>query len=341
MPHSAGKDSLLKYQTEKILGEISMRKKITLGTLLLCGSGLVMAEALTEAPSVSDARSTSATESQNTEPKTTEPKTSEATLESMTISAKKSDDPHTRTELGKLTEATPMSGATVTAEELEHLQLVNSLLELGKRVPGISMVRNMRIPDGGKLYTENRIDGMRAIATNTSVFDEVDISNIERIDVITGPASALYGSGALGGTISLYTRQPPAQFGAKVSQEQGSWGVARTQANVGTTSADGRYGFIATGSTMDNDGWRKNNAAANQNSAVEHKDGQAIKGFVRLTDSTKLTLGYDQLHYDYRWAGSVAMTEFNKDWQQTTAGTYGQSIDDYKTTSLRLQQLVG
>src|SRR5450830_271824 len=208
MPHSAGKDSLLKYQAEKILGEISMRKKITLGTLLLCGSGLVMAETLTEVRSDSYARSTPAAEFQNTEPNKTEPKTSEATLESMTITAKKSDDPHTRTELGKLTEATPMSGATVTAEELEHLQLVNNLLELGKRVPGISMVRNMRIPDGGKLYTENRIDGMRTIATNTSVLDEIDGANIDHIDVITGPGSALYGSGSLGARL-MFLRVSP------------------------------------------------------------------------------------------------------------------------------------
>ena len=47
------------------------------------------------------------------------------------------------------------------------------------------------------------------------------------------------------------------------------------------------------------------------------------------------------MKYDYRWAGSLAMTKFNQDWQQTEAGTYGQSIDEYKTTSLRLQQLVG
>lgn len=133
-----------------------MIKRITLSTLLLCGGSLVMAETLNE--------SQSAFELQNKEQNV-----SEETLEAMTISAKKSDDPHTRTELGKLTEATPMSGATVTSKELEHLQLVNNLLELGKRVPGISMVRNLRISDGGKLYTENRIDGMRAIATNTSV----------------------------------------------------------------------------------------------------------------------------------------------------------------------------
>lgn len=266
---------------------------------------------------------------------------SERVLAPVKTTPDKEADVQSRTELGKLTEYTPISGAVIGQEEIEHLQLVNNLLELGKRVPGISMVRNMRIPDGGKLYTENRIDGMRAINTNTSVFDEVDMANIERIDIITGPASALYGSGALGGTISLYTRQPPREPQALLSQEMGSWGFQRTQGNAGASTSDGRFGFIVTGSTMENDGWRRNTAAANQNAAAEHKDGQAIKVFGRLTDSTKLTLGYDQLHYDYRWAGSLALSKFNQDWRQVEAGTFGQSIDDYQTTSLRLQQLVG
>ena len=250
-------------------------------------------------------------------------------------------DVQARTELGKLSEYTPISGSTVSQEEIEHLQLVNNLLELGKRVPGISMVRNMRIPDGGKQYTENRIDGMRAINVNTSLFDEVDMANLERIDIITGPASALYGSGALGGTISVSTRQPPRQPQAYLSQEFGSWGFQRTQGNAGASTEDGRFGFIVTGSNMDNDGWRKNTAADQQNAAAEHKNGQSLKVFGRLTDTTKLTLGYDQLHYDYRWAGSLALSKFNKDWRQVEPGTFGQSIDDYQTTSLRLQQLIG
>ena len=112
-------------------------------------------------------------------------------LKEMKVSAESDKPVQQRTELGKMTEYTPISGAVVTQEQVEHLQLVNNLLELGKRVPGISMIRNMRIPDGGKLYTENRIDGMRATATNTSVMDEVDGADIERIEVITGPASAL------------------------------------------------------------------------------------------------------------------------------------------------------
>lgn len=254
----------------------------------------------------------------------------------------KEEDVQARTELGKLTEATPISGSVVSTEEIEHLQLVNNLLELGKRVPGISMVRNMRIPDGGKQYTENRIDGMRAaVQVNTSVLDEVDQANVERLEVITGPGSALYGSGSIGGTISVFTRQPPRDFRARLSQEIGSWGFARTQANAGYSTEDGRLGFILTASTMDNDGWRKNKADANQYAAAEHKDAIALKTVIRPFESTKITFGADQLRYDYRWAGSLNMNKWAQDWRQVEAGTYGQSIDDYRTQTVRLQQMLG
>jgi outer membrane receptor protein involved in Fe transport len=262
-------------------------------------------------------------------------------LKEMTVSADADTPVQQRTELGKLTEYTPLSGAVLDRREIEHLQLVNSLLELGKRVPGISMVRNMRIPDGGKLYTENRIDGARAIATNTSILDEVDLANVERIEIITGPASALYGSGALGGTISVLTRQPPRVFGARLGQELGSWGFERSQGYAGTTSKDGRFGFMVSGSTMNNDGWRRNNAAANQNSAAERKDGLAFKALIRATDSTNISVGLGRLHYDYRWAGTLPMVRFEQDWRQSEPGTYGQAINDYQTWSGRIQQLIG
>lgn len=266
-----------------------------------------------------------------------------------------------RTELGKLTEYTPMSGAVVEREELEHLNLVNNLLELGKRVPGFSMVRNMRIPDGGKLYTENRLDGLRGGSTNTSFLDEIDGSNIERIEVITGPGSALYGSGALGGTMSVTTRLPPKELEAGLSQELGSWGFSRTGGNVGKTTEDGRFGFLLNGSTMDNDGWRKNVASGKNNAAEEHKDGLAFRTQIRATDTTKLTLGADRLRYDYHLAGALPLnvTEaaklkdasingvnlrnvyFGNDWQPSVPGTDGQSDHTFQTFSANLQQLIG
>lgn len=285
----------------------------------------------------------------------------ETQLPEMTIASDADKPIQQRTELGKLTEYTPISGAVVDAVELEHLQLGNNLLELGKRIPGIAMIRNMRIPDGGKLYTENRIDGMRAIATNTSVLDEVDPADIERIEVITGPASALYGSGAFGGTISVFTKQPPRDFKAQLSQEIGSWDYQRTKGYAGGSFADGRIGFIVTGSTMDNDGWRKSTAPSATDAAAEHKNGVALRTLVRPTDSTRLTLGYSEVKYDYRWAGPIPLDAtqaarlrnvtlngtnlrsvyHENDWQQVTPGTYGQYIEAYSTGSFRLQQLVG
>lgn len=283
-------------------------------------------------------------------------------LKEVAVSAGTDKPVQQRTELGKLTEYTPISGAVVDREEIEHLQLVNNLLELGKRVPGISMVRNMRIPDGGKNYTENRVDGMRVSATsNTSLLDEIDGSNIERLEVITGPGSALYGSGALGGTLSAFTRQPPKEFEAKLSQEAGSWGFTRTQGNVGKSTEDGRFGFLFNASTMDNDGWRKNMASGNDNAAEEHKDGHALRALIRPTDSTKLTLGVDRLKYDYQLAGAIPLTAteaaklknasingtnlrsvyWDKDWQPTVPGTNGRAVNDYETYSANLQQLVG
>jgi len=262
-------------------------------------------------------------------------------LKEMVVSADKDKPVQQRTELGKVTVYTPVSGAVVGRQELDDLQLVNNLLELGKRVPGISMVRNMRVPDGGKQYTETRVDGLRATALNTSGLDGVDVGTLERIDVITGPASALYGSGALGGTISATTRQPPEDFAAKLSQEFGNWGFKRTQGNAGTTVANGRIGLLVTGSKMDYDGWRHNNAVANQNAAAERKYGNGVRMVVKPAEATKITFGYDQLYYDYRWAGPISMTKYYQDWRQTEDGTFGRSMDSYGTTLIRLQQFVG
>ena len=265
----------------------------------------------------------------------------QTTLKEVTISAGKEKPVQDRTELGKLTEHTPISGAVLERDEVERLQPVNPLMELGRRVPGISMIRNMRIPDGGKLYTEGRIDGLRTSGGNTSVLDELHSADIERIEVITGPASALYGSGAFGGTISMFTRQPPREFGARLSQELGSFGFRRTQGNAGASTADGRFGFIVTGSTLDTEGWRLSPAPGSRDAAAEHKDGLSLRVLLRPFESTKVTLGRSEVKYDFRWAGPLRLTRFNQDWRQTEAGTYGQYDDTYKTTSARLQQAIG
>ena len=58
-------------------------------------------------------------------------------------------------------------------------------------------------------YTVILIDGMPVIGRSFGTLDlnRISLSNIERIEIIKGASSSLYGSHALGGVINLITEQ--------------------------------------------------------------------------------------------------------------------------------------
>jgi iron complex outermembrane receptor protein len=79
---------------------------------------------------------------------------------------------------------------------------------------------NLAIPGGG---------------ANPSVFDT---ANLERIEVLKGPASVLYGRADPGGLINLITKQPLDQPLYRVEQQIGSFDYYRTQWDVSSPIAD-------------------------------------------------------------------------------------------------------
>lgn len=58
------------------------------------------------------------------------------------------------------------------------------------------------------------------------ILDQLGVDNIERIEIVRGPASSLYGSDAVGGVINIITRKATASQ-TSLASEFGSWGFQR------------------------------------------------------------------------------------------------------------------
>ena len=129
----------------------------------------------------------------------------------------------------------PASVSVITAEQIKARGAGN-LLEALRGVPGLSL--NGRQVGGRKTLSirgaEDRhtlvlIDGRRISSTDDTIghsdyqYGWVAMEQIERIEVVRGPMSALYGSEAVGGVINIITRKGGQQWhgGASVRGELG------------------------------------------------------------------------------------------------------------------------
>ena len=120
--------------------------------------------------------------------------------------------------------------------------------------------------------TVQMVDGIR----NEGNRVRSQLSNVESIEVLKGPASVLYGSAAVGATVNIVLKQPSAQPEYEVSTSAGSWNTYR-----GTFSATGRLGNARTlyrvdlgADSSDNfrgDAWNKFNVTP----TLTHRIGQS------------------------------------------------------------------
>ncbi|CAN5828431.1 TonB-dependent receptor [soil metagenome] len=74
------------------------------------------------------------------------------------------------------------------------------------------------------------IDGRPAGTANIAT---LDLRGIERVEVLKGPASALYGSNAMGGVVNVVTRASRGAIGGTASAGYGSWETAQGTLGVG------------------------------------------------------------------------------------------------------------
>lgn len=145
--------------------------------------------------------------------------------------------------------ATP-STTVIGSEEIRASGAI-TVADLLRRVPGVDITRSGTL---GKAATA-RIDGAAASQTlvlidgvelNSPTLGLADLSDlmlddVERIEVVRGPMSALHGSQAMGGVIQIVTRRGERESRISLDASGGSFGLFR-----GAIAASGGLGGAAT-----------------------------------------------------------------------------------------------
>ena len=183
--------------------------------------------------------------------------------------------------------AQPLSELVADVTVIDRAQIERSgavgIADLLTRLPGFELSRNGGMGATTSLYirgAETRftavyIDGVRVDSQSTggATWDAISLSQVDRIEVLRGPAGAVYGSDALGGAIQIFTRKgegAPAPF---VAFGFGTYGTTKLESGVSASegpldyavslSRDVSTGFNAKpAGNPDDDGYRSEAASA-------------------------------------------------------------------------------
>ncbi|XLX39769.1 TonB-dependent receptor domain-containing protein [Ectopseudomonas mendocina] len=226
---------------------------------------------------------------------------------------------------GRLAEPQARATAATTVferDDIERLQ-VSSVTELLERVPGLSVVRTggagsqtgVFLRGTSTAQTLVLVDGQRiaAASSGTSSLEFLAPEQIERIEVVRGARSALYGSDAIGGVIQIFTRQgddqglkPYARLAAgSDSTYQRSLGLSggdeRTRFHLGA-ALDETAGIDATrdgfGANADDDAYRNRSLSLN----LSHRFDETLQVGLNALDQR------GQVEYDF--TGMQPTTDF-------------------------------
>lgn len=143
----------------------------------------------------------------------------------------------------------------VISQQLIHDQAAKSMQDVLRNVPGVGMSngdgqRDQVTIRGFSAISDQFIDGVR----DDSLYFR-DLSNIERIEVLKGPAAVLYGRGSSGGLINRVSKKPQAGNFGEVTVNVGSNDFKRTSFDVNTGLND-KLALRVTGAYEDSGSFR-------------------------------------------------------------------------------------
>lgn len=215
----------------------------------------------------------------------------------------------------------PASLAVITARSLAERNVV-TMDEAMRSVPGVTMLQdqiNIRGSSGYSRGVGSRVllllDGLPFLTGDTGEinWEVIPVGDVERIEVIKGAGSALYGSSALGGVINVITRRPPEDRELRFRLFSGIYGNPpykewewtngprfRSGVQIGLADRIGSTGFLLSVGRNVDDGYREND--------TYRRWTVFAKGQADLSEGRQLSVVFnllDRTHGNFIWWKSL------------------------------------
>jgi vitamin B12 transporter len=191
----------------------------------------------------------------------------------------------------------------ITRKDIVRSQAI-TVADILQKTPGVMITNSGGIGKTSSIYlrgtsTKNSlilIDGIRvgsATLGQVSV-EELNLSQVERIEIVRGPRSSLYGSDAAGGVIQIFTRRGAGKLTPSFTLSVGSDGTSL--AEIGLQGGDQNRWFNITASGITTDGFDSKTTGdidgdGYHNQGLQLRLGQRfdggheLEGFFSITDS--------------------------------------------------------
>jgi vitamin B12 transporter len=198
------------------------------------------------------------------------------------------------------------SVTVITAEEIENRQ-PTSALDVLRTVPGLDVVRqgglgqqtSVFLRGGNSTHTLVLVDGIEmndpANPGRSFDFATLGTDNIERIEIVRGPGSTLYGSDAIGGVINIITRKGSGKPTITLSAEGGSFETH--QEKLSLSGGNDLWNYSLAASFIESNGI----SAADERYGNSERDGYdrtSVSSRIGITPTTNFDLDFFLRYFD-------------------------------------------
>ena len=139
------------------------------------------------------------------------------------------------------------------------------------------------------------------------------IEDIEKIEIVRGPSSALYGGFAMGGVINIITRKGPEKAKVETEIRLGRFAERKYRVEVGGTS--GNLNYRISTSYRSGDGYRDHTEFIKRNTSGKLNLG--------IDEGSDITLDFDVQSSDLKYAGYLTEAQYQENPRQAPKPTTG------------------